>query len=38
MSGQDARMQKDLRPCEDLVRGMTEEAETLLKNANKRFE
>ena len=38
MSGQIAGMLKELRPCADIVRGMTEEAETLLKNAYKRFE
>ena len=38
MSGQIAGMLKELRPCADIVRSMTEEAETLLKNAYKRFE
>ena len=38
MSGQIAGMLKALRPCSDIVRGMTEEAETLLNNAYKRFE
>ena len=38
MSGQIAGMLKELRPCEDVIKGMTAEAEELLKNAYKRFE
>ncbi len=38
MSGQIAGMLTELRPCEDIIRGMTEQAETLLKNAYRRFE
>ena len=38
MSGQIAGMLRELRPCEDILRGMTAEAEQLLKNAYKRFE
>ncbi|HIY38460.1 MAG TPA: nitronate monooxygenase, partial [Candidatus Agathobaculum merdigallinarum] len=38
MSGQIAGMLKELRPCEDVLRSMTTEAEQLLKNAYKRFE
>ena len=38
MSGQIAGMLKELRPCADIIRGMTDEAEQLLKNAYKRFE
>ena len=38
MSGQIAGMLKELRPCEDVIKGMTAEAEDLLKNAYKRFE
>ena len=38
MSGQIAGMLKQLRPCEEVIKGMTAEAEELLKNAYKRFE
>ena len=38
MSGQIAGMLRELRPCEDILKGMTAEAEELLKNAYKRFE
>ena len=38
MSGQIAGMLRELRPCEDILRSMTAEAEELLKNAYKRFE
>ena len=38
MSGQIAGMLKELRPCADIIRGMTDEAEQLMKNAYKRFE
>ena len=38
MSGQIAGMLKELRPCADIIRSMTDEAEQLLKNAYKRFE
>ena len=38
MSGQIAGMLKELRPCADIIRGMTNQAEELMKNAYKRFE
>ena len=38
MSGQTAGMLKEQRPCEDVLKSMTAEAEELLKNAYKRFE
>ena len=38
MSGQIAGMLKELHPCEEILKGMTAQAEDLLKNAYKRFE
>ncbi len=38
LCGQIAGMLKELRPCEDILKSMTAEAEELLKNAYKRFE
>lgn len=37
MSGQIAGMLKTLRPCAEILRGMTEDAETLLKTTYQRF-
>ena len=38
MSGQIAGMLKELHPCEEILKGMTAQAEDLLKNAYKRCE
>ena len=38
MSGQIAGMLKQLRPCEEVLKTMTADAEDLLRNAYKRFE
>jgi Dioxygenases related to 2-nitropropane dioxygenase len=38
MSGQIAGMLNELHPCEEILNGMTAQAEDLLKNAYKRFE
>ena len=38
MSGQIAGMLTELRPCADILRGMTEGAEQLLRTAYQRFE
>mgnify|MGYP007126659139 CR=1 FL=1 len=34
----DCGMLKELHPCEEILKGMTAQAEDLLKNAYKRFE
>ena len=38
MSGQIAGMLHELRPCADILQGMTAQAEELLRHAYKRFE